>query len=286
MNGYFQKITTFCSYTYLLRVPISTGLILILLPPLALWGPPKSLLQNMFTLSPQNIFWAMVAALMLAWSLVVVSRIVLLNGKDRFGIDQWMTQDTLRGNNLFCGSLPALSLFACAYFEKCRDASVVPSWRWMTAAFGGALIAYVLGFCGLVLSVAVAPHYKTPADKRFDIPFPFSKRILRWADNFRLKRPSWLPQWDLNRLPPDLRCGYVDYEGHLYPGQWLVLMLLFVSLIVYVVVGLYRSTRLGEPSSVPGIAYILVLMLVLNWALSIMAFFLDRYRVPLILPSL
>jgi hypothetical protein len=76
----------------------------------------------------------------------------------------------------------------------------------------------------------------------------------------------------------------VDYEGHLYPGQWLVLMLLVMSIMVYHAVGLYNFTRLGVPSDVPGIAYILVLMLVLNWGLSILAFFLDRYRVPLVLP--
>jgi hypothetical protein len=283
VNGHFHKFATLCSYAYLLRIPILIGVILIGLPPIALWGPPKSLLENMFVLTPWNIFWAMIPALMLAWSLVVVSRVVLLNGKDRFGIDQWMTQDTLRGSHLFWGSLPALSLFACACVEKFQNESSVPWWKWLGAAFGGALIAYMAGFCGLVLSVALAPHYKNPADKRFDIPFPFSKRILRYADSFRPKRPAWLPQWDLNSLPTDLRCGYVDNEGHLYPGQWLVLMLLMMSIIVYNVVGLYKFTRLGEPSDVPGIAYIIVLMLVLNWGLSSMAFFLDRYRVPLVL---
>jgi hypothetical protein len=238
----------------------------------------------MFVLTPWNIFWAMVPGLMLAWSLVVVSRVVLLNGEERFGIDQWMKQDTLRGSHLFWGSLPALSLFACACVEKFHDASSVPWWKWTGAAFGGALIAYVAGFGGLVFSVALAPHYKNPADKRFDIPFPFAKRILRWADGFRLKRPVWLQQWNLDRLPPDVRCGYVDYEGHLYPGQWLVLILLLMSIVVYDVVGLYKFTRLGVPSDVPGIAYVLVLMLVLNWGLSIVSFFLDRYRIPLVLP--
>jgi hypothetical protein len=283
-NGFFHKFVTFCSYVYLLRIPILTGLILMGLPPIALWGPPKSLLENMFVLTPWNIFWTMIPALMLSWSLVVVSRVVLLNGKDRFGIDQWMTQDTLRGSHLFWGSLPAMSLFVCACIEKAHAAGSAPWWKWLCADFGGALVAYIAGFCGLVLSVALAPHYKNPADKRFDIPFPFSKRILRWADGFQPKRPAWLPQWNLNSLPPDLRCGYLDNEGHLYPGQWLVLMLLVMSILVYNVVGMYKFTRLGQPSDVPGIAYILVLMLVLNWGLSIVAFFLDRYRVPLVLP--
>lgn len=284
MNGRFHNVATFCSYVYLLRVPILIGFILIILPPLSLWGPPRPLLESLFVLLPGNIFWAMIPALILAWSLVVVSRVILLNGKERFDLDQWMKQDTLSGSNLLWGSLPTISLFACAVIKKTQDLSAVPWWKWLAAAFGGAIIAYVVGFLGLVISVALAPHYRNPAEKRFDIPFPFSKRILIWADAFQVPRPAWFPQWDLKRLPSDLRCGYVDFEGHLYPGQWLVLMLLAISAGVYFIVGLYKSSRLGAPSHVPAVAYVLVLMLVLNWVFSMLAFFLDRYRVPLLLP--
>ncbi len=284
MKGRFHTVATFLTYAYLLRVPLLIGLALITLPPFALWSPVESLLKNLFVLTAGNIFWAMIVALILAWSLVVVSRVVLLNGEERFGIDQWMTQDTFRGSYLFWGALPTLSLFACACIEKVRDLSFIPWWQWLGAAFGGALIAYVAGFFGLVLSVALAPHYKNPADRRFDIPFPFSKKILRWADGFRLPRPGWLPRWDLNRLPLDLRRGYLDYGGHLYPGHWLVLMMLLISALVYWGVGFYTQARLGMSSSVPAIAYVLILMLVANWVLTMLAFFLDRYRVPLLVP--
>jgi len=284
MNGRFHNVVTFCSYVYLLRVPILIGLILIVLPPLSLWGPPKPLLENLFVLTAGNVFWAMIPALMLAWSLVVVSRVILLNGKERFDIDQWMKKDTLTGSNLLWGSLPTISLFACAAVEKTNNLSAINWWKWLAGAFSGALIAYVLGFFGLVISIALAPRYRSSADKRFDIPFPRSKAILGRADAFQVPRLGWFPQWDLKRLPPDLRCGYVDVEGNLYPGQWLVLMLLAMSAGVYFVVGSYKGYHLGAPSRVPALAYVLVLMLVLNWVFSMLAFFLDRYRIPLLVP--
>jgi cation transport regulator ChaC len=276
-----HSLVTLFSYAYLLRIPILIGLVLIALPPLALlWGPLESLLENMFVLTPANIFWAMIPALTLAWSLVVVSRVILLNGKERFGIDQWLQQDTLKGWQLLLGSLPALSLFICACVEKSHDAAWVPWWKWLGAAFLGALTAYMVGFLGLVISVALAPVYtRRPANQRFANLFPFSTKILAWAEGLRL-----IPQPDLSGWPAELKAGYVDWEGHLYPGQWLVLMLLVMSGLVYLIVGFYKLAHLGVQSNVPAIAYVLILMLMLNWVLSPLAFFLDRYRVPLLLP--
>jgi hypothetical protein len=57
-----------------------------------------------------------------------------------------------------------------------------------------------------------------------------------------------------------------------------------ISVVLFVIVGSFKQARLGMPSSVPALSYILILMLVLNWVLSTLAFFLDRYRVPLLLP--
>src|SRR6266566_366841 len=120
MHGRFHDVMTFFSYAYLLRVPILIGLILMLLPPFAIWLFGRSLLENLFVLTPGNIFWVMDVALMLAWSLLVVWRVVLLNGQDRFGIDQWLKRDTVRGRDLLVASLPSASVLICAAVEKER----------------------------------------------------------------------------------------------------------------------------------------------------------------------
>jgi hypothetical protein len=288
MNGRFHTFATVCSYAYLLRVPLLIGAILVALPPVSLWGPPQSLLENLFVLTSLNIFWAMFVALTLTWSTLVAWRIVLLNGQERFGIEQWKKEDTLTEKDVFYASLPALSLLVCALVERHRALWWIPLWKWLGAALGGALVAYVAGFVGLVLSITLAPRYpRHPADQRFRILFPFSKKILGWAEHFRLiplRDPDRFARWAKVHVPADVQAGYLDVDGHLYPGHWLSLMLLVVSLIVYEVVGSIREGRLGIPSNVPAIAYVLILMLVLNWLLSIIAFFLDRYRVPIIVP--
>jgi len=245
-------------------------------------------LENIFVLDAGNIFWVMIVALTLAWSLLVVWRVVLLNGKERFGIDQWLKRDTLRGRDLFWTAIPTLSLFVCACVEK-RQLADISWWKWLGDAFLGAVIAYVAGFFGLVISITLAPQYHKPAQDRFHIPFPYCKKILTWADQFRLIpsiNPNRIAQWNLQHIPEDLRAGYLDHDGHLYPGHWLILMLLVISLPIYFAVGAFKEARLGMPSSVPALSYILVGMLVANWVLSMLSFFLDRYRVPLILPIL
>ena len=290
MNGRFHQVATVFSYAYLLRIPIIIGGVLMSLPPIAIWWPPtRPLLENLFVLTPGNMFWTMIVALILAWSLAAVWRLVLLNGKERFGIDQWMKKDTFTGWNLLWASLPTVSLFACACVEKVRTLNSIPWWKWLGAASGGALIAYLSGFAALVLSVALAPRYKHPAEERFDIPFPFARRILRRADCFRLIPnidADRIARWSLAHVPRDLWSGYLDSDGHLYPGHWLVLMFLAMSLILYGIVGSFKQARLGMPSAVPALAYVLILMLVINWLLANVAFFLDRYRVPLLIPIL
>jgi len=291
-EGRFTAVVTVFTYFYLLRVPLLVGLVLIAFPPLAIWGPPKSLLENMFVLTPDNLFWVMIVALVLAWSLLVAVRVVLLNGKTRFGAARWMEADALKLWHLVVSALPALLLFICASVEKMRVLPWVPWWKWIGAGITGAAIAYAAGFLGLLLSLTLAPRYhpndpKYDAEHRFQIPFFYGKTLLRWADNFRLIRlhdPNRLANWVLKNIPQDLRSGYADFEGHLFPGQWLVLMFLLVSLVLYLSLGFSRGTRLGMPTSVPAITYVLILMLVANWILSVAAFFLDRYRIPLLMP--
>ncbi len=73
-------------YGYLLRVPFLIGGILVALPIVSLCASFRQLLGNLFILDCWNIFWTMIATIMLAWSIAVVFRVVLLNGLERFAI--------------------------------------------------------------------------------------------------------------------------------------------------------------------------------------------------------
>lgn len=313
-NRRIRTIAKYVGYGYLLRVPILIGIVLVALPPLALWGPLKSLLENAFVLSPGNIFWVMIVALTLAWSLLVVGRVIALNG-ERFGLDQWLTEDVITGKHIFWTAVPTLSIFVCASIEKIWalenkhwwDGLLKEDWWvWLGAAAGGALIAYILGYLGLLISITLAPRYNLPharrgsrtlhvsdcAADRFHIPFPFLSeririKIFTKAENFRLipsADPNRVAEWARKNIPEDLQIGYLDPDGHLWPAQWLVTILAIISVIVYVSLGAFKEARLGAPSSVPALSYVLIAMLVATWILSTITYFLDRYRVPLLVP--
>src|SRR5579864_8545580 len=81
-------------YFYLLRVPILMGITLFTLPILSL-TEFHSLLGNLFVLDRLNIFWTMVATVTLAFSILVTFRVVLLNGMQRFGVQQALTKDQI-----------------------------------------------------------------------------------------------------------------------------------------------------------------------------------------------
>ena len=76
-------------YGYLLRVPILIALLPLLFPFAALLphSPVRALFQNLFLLDEGNgiwpwpTFWSTMAALVLAWSVLLTLRIVLLNCK-------------------------------------------------------------------------------------------------------------------------------------------------------------------------------------------------------------
>ena len=86
--------------------------------------------------------------------------------------------------------------------------------------------------------------------------------------------------------------GYIDYgvpAGGLLSGHGLALALSVTALSFYVLIGVLKYAWLGEPFSirwlaVPSLAYVLLLLLLLCLGLSALSFFLDRYRIPVLIP--
>jgi hypothetical protein len=70
------------------------------------------------------------------------------------------------------------------------------------------------------------------------------------------------------------------------PSQGAAAVLLAVTVVLYAVLGVVKYNGLGEPPLFPALAYILLLAMILCWLLSGAAFFLDRYRIPVLIPLL
>jgi hypothetical protein len=82
---------------------------------------------------------------------------------------------------------------------------------------------------------------------------------------------------------------YAEYDRNgrvalILPGHVAALVLLVLTFVLYVAVGIVKYHRFGEPPLFPTLSYILLLAMLLCWALSGAAFFLDRYRIPVLIP--
>jgi hypothetical protein len=267
-----------------MRVPIIMGFVIVLLPLSALLSL-RPLLQNLFVLDVEGTVWTTAIALALCWSILLTSRLVRLNG-ERFGLPQALTVNALEPKGVLWACLLAAPIILAQFVEReefglNREAIL---WRCGAVLVGG-VIAYAAAFGGLFLTTLAGPPGNSPADKTFPTP-GFLRRTLAFATSHQIQR-SWVEMWGirLKRLPAGLWVGYLDPDSGLFwSGHWLALTFAVAIGVLTLVLDLYRHAYLGEKSPVPALAYMLILLLNLNWILAFLAFLLDRYRIPLLIP--
>lgn len=274
-------------YLYLLRVPILVWVAVFVLPIVSLTRV-RQLLGNLFVLTPWNIFWTMIAAEMLAMSILVMWRVVLLNGRERFGIRQGMIRDVITWQGMVLAEVVVIPIMLAAIFSNGQVTDAYTGLVRLSAALAGLLLAHVGGFLGLLVSVWLSPRYRRPKG-RFPVPFRWMRYLIVRAYRNNVvskKKRAWLGGLAA-RLPMAFRAGYFDPRTHLlYPGQWLSFVMLFSSFGLYKLIGALKQARLGEPFGIPAICYLILLLILLHWVLAITAFFVDRFRIPLLVPIL
>jgi Patatin-like phospholipase len=127
--------------------------------------------------------------------------------------------------------------------------------------------------------------------------FPFNRlpvlsALLEWA--YRTKPPlethrrhlEGLAARKLTLLGPGYRYRQADGQVSFHSGHILAFVLAVLSFTAWMGLGAGHASRIGamEPGrSTPALAYIMVLLMVVSWVLSGITFFLDRYRVPVLL---
>jgi hypothetical protein len=100
----------------------------------------------------------------------------------------------------------------------------------------------------------------------------FVRKFGQWfLEIFRCAGQGYLN--DCQAAPGDL----VLRSGHAF-----ALSLSLMAFVTYLVIGYWKSKIDERPHIVPALAFLLLLGIVLCWALGAFAFFLDRYRVPLL----
>jgi hypothetical protein len=273
----------FVSYVYLMRVPLLLGGVLLLLPFAALlWM--KTLLQNLFILTVQGTMWTTAIALVLTWSIMLTSRLVLLNGKDRFDLPQALTINTLKARYSVLIWLLAIPLIVAQFTQKDFNLHRPEIVSRLIAIAGGALIAYLLAFAGLVLTMWLNPPGLHPAEDTFPAPKFVRNALKKWASKHNVEAETLMPLGRFfKKWPKSLTDGYVEPPtGIPWAGHWMAFSFAFATFMLYWGLDLYRRMWPGGSSPIPALAYVLLLLLNANWFLAFFSFLLDRYRVPLL----
>jgi hypothetical protein len=258
---YFERGLQFLGYVYLLRVPLLAWIVLV-----ALWAESfpntsaEPILRGIFDIaSPQASVIATfaqfatvtLAALLAGTSMGVSARLVVCNAHLRFRAAR---VELSRGLELIFRVVPLFSFGA-----------VVGTALWRSEApWAGKLPGVVLGGGFWYVFTVAARDFVDALHSRFVSKF---------------QAGGWLP-----RNEP----GYLDLERGTLQGRHLFatyqFLLSFAAYATYCIVsGVDLETRGGQ-FLVPTLSLVLVILTLGCWGLSGIAFFLDRYRVPLLVP--
>src|SRR5262245_7248961 len=225
-----------------------------------------------------------------AWSVMVTTRLVLLYSAERFLISSLRIGRRLRWSALILFGLLAAPIIVVIYLQ------VAGSWRFTAAGENWLRLAAPVAAILFALSLVRIAHLfrqrlNSPETNRLapDLLMPSSSStIISIASEAYpvIATPNWLGR-RLKSIPAFSGRGYVDYEADpadrfpLLPGHGFGLCMALVFLMIYVMVGVITSPWLTSLRA-PSLAGALLLLTTLNWGLSGLAFFFDRYRVPVL----
>jgi hypothetical protein len=262
--------------------------LLLAAAPLAIRAPGVALVvRPTFDLDrPGEILVVAMLAALTAAGLQMTFRLVQLYSQQRFGVRA--TASPLTWRVVFMWQALSLPIVGTAWWLSACDAAIVSrSLVRELAAFGGAAAAgYGLAFVLLQVAARVRvasvrpehaadavllPFMSTPP--RPDGEPPTMARFLAPVTGFFETRAA--------KLPPTAGAGYVDPKtGRILPGH--LTLLAFVATLSFVyVAGWFLFSPLGR-FQLPPLAYVLFVVLVAALVTSGAAFFLDKFRVPLL----
>ncbi|MFN0123860.1 MAG: patatin-like phospholipase family protein [Blastocatellia bacterium] len=297
-HGPWPRPPMYLTYAWFMRFQILTAILLAGFP-IAAFTVARVVLENLFDLNPAGITWVTVMALFCAWIIMMTSRLALLYGPERFGIDPTRASWRLKWrHSLYVSLLAAPVIMSVAVKNIRRDMGDASALWWDSGAIvAGFLIALVL----LTATEAVNRRITGPLTRQMapDLMFPSESPMLDKFAGREDRRPAfWKPSVKMGRMlttriPRYIGAGYLDYDCDcherfpLKPGQGSAIAMFLVFGALYAVAGLVSYPGGGLPMAVraPSLALVLTLFSVFCITLSGIAFFLDRYRVPVTLTA-
>jgi predicted acylesterase/phospholipase RssA len=291
-----QRLIQWVTYAYLIRFPLLTAAAMVLIPYAAFFTGARSLLENLFDLAPVAIMMVTMTALLAAWSVMVTARLTLTYSSERFGVFQ-ASIGSLGWRHILLFGLLAAPIIAGVVYETVELWDYTPHSTnlWKIAALApGIIIALLLLWVADIVERRIDRITTNP--RALPMLMPSKKKpagiiIRRLGEREKAPRaPGWLAK-RMKNISHFSGRGYIDYEADphdrfpLLPGHAGALALWLTFATVYAALGVMTSPWLS-PLRAPSLAGLLLLLTMLNWGLSGMAFFLDRYRVPVLISIL
>ncbi|HEX8720976.1 MAG TPA: patatin-like phospholipase family protein [Pyrinomonadaceae bacterium] len=309
-----QRGVLLFTYLYLMRFPFLTILAINAIWFGAFFTDFKPLLRGLFDIpSGWRVFLVSLAAFMTGWVAMAAYKLVHTYGGERFhlhhhGVALWkMPRKAAWVVHRVAFSLLVAPLIVCVIYESCDGIG----WRvfiYSLVAFVGWVVSFgLLELAGVLREAFIDPDpvEAPPAQKVRGQSIDYLRKQCRELDNYvstRAHGRGWRWRGWLRRklglrtpqLSPYWGCGYLKYSGDddapratsVERGHWLALFLLAMSLCIYGGIGYLTGYGWVDVTDFPALAYVLLLLSLLCWALSMLAFFLDCYRIPVLAPVL
>jgi len=279
---------------FLLRVPLLTlGL-------LAVFGPiarSNDLLDNLFDVGrrPHDAGVIAFTTFLLAFTAIATLNLTLHYASDRLDEHNAPRLSPRRPLLTFIlGTFAASVMAGCVVYRTEYFRPTTALWSLL-----GAVAAFTLVVVAKIVQLALTDPATTPHPPPF-LVFPaylvpkaeaWFDRLYCWRSPIALRlktRFGAVSQWPLELLR-DAGQGYlVDVKAppgqlKLRSGHVFALTLLSIAFAFYLGIGLSKRRITADPAVVPALAYLLLFCIVACWILSALTFFLDRYRIPLLL---
>jgi len=236
------------AYLYLLRVPLISAIVFVVLPPAALLTPLRAFAVGIFDVDVRETWAVSTVAFMLSLAIMTTWWLVVAYADERCGVP------------IVEARFPVRKIWYVA-----AGLLAVPTLAVTCVVAGGDYVARTLwALAGLATAT---------------ISFELWHLVMGWID-----RLSWfdaIGAWLGSHQ--NLGAGYADpATGEILPGHRFALGLSIMTAVVYGVIVQGRGEVFDVP--VPTLVYVILLIVIACWGMASAAFFFDRYRLPVLLP--
>jgi Dyp-type peroxidase family len=292
------------------RFPLLLAALLVCLPLMPRWASwlPRDLRayvdlpSRWFVLDWWGLALVSLIASLLAFATLIALRIVLLYGW-RSGLRGAQWTGSVTWLQIFAFHLIALPIVWTAIDRTARAtlagvaagaeagaAGAWPYWRIILDLIPAALVGGFAAIALLMIATSIQSIWRGARPDLFFPPNPLFKSLAGpGAQGARVSRLSQrftrLGAWIVDSVPEEIGRGYIDYRvRRILPGHAFAAVFTALVVIGYVAAVIVINLSPATAAQVPPLAFLLFSVMAAAWILSAIAFFFDRYHIPIFLP--